>query len=120
VPVAGLVARGYLAERSAADRPTAPLPSRRCRARRPGAAAGSQADTPHVEFEASTSHFVVDRPPGRRCRYTSTIESAFGSGLVVNGYFLNNELTDFSLEPRTATDGRSPTGSRAASGRAVR
>jgi gamma-glutamyltranspeptidase/glutathione hydrolase len=34
---------------------------------------------------------------------TSTIESAFGSGLMVNGYYLNNELTDFSFTP--AKDG---------------
>jgi gamma-glutamyltranspeptidase/glutathione hydrolase len=27
------------------------------------------------------------------------VESSFGSGLMVNGYFLNNELTDFSLAP---------------------
>jgi gamma-glutamyltranspeptidase/glutathione hydrolase len=31
--------------------------------------------------------------------YTSTIESIFGSGLVVGGFYLNNELTDFSLVP---------------------
>jgi gamma-glutamyltranspeptidase/glutathione hydrolase len=30
---------------------------------------------------------------------TSTIESSFGSGLMVNGYYLNNELTDFSFVP---------------------
>ena len=32
-------------------------------------------------------------------RSTSTIESSFGSGLVVGGYFLNNELTDFDMNP---------------------
>ncbi len=31
---------------------------------------------------------------------TSTIESSFGSGLIVNGYYLNNELTDFSRVPQ--------------------
>ena len=36
---------------------------------------------------------------GRAVSYTSTIESPFGSGLMVNGYYLNNELTDFSLVP---------------------
>jgi gamma-glutamyltranspeptidase/glutathione hydrolase len=30
---------------------------------------------------------------------TSTIESSFGSGLMVNGYYLNKELTDFSFAP---------------------
>ena len=28
-----------------------------------------------------------------------TRKSSFGSGLMVNGYYLNNELTDFSFEP---------------------
>ncbi len=31
--------------------------------------------------------------------YTSTIEGSFGSGLMVGGYYLNNELTDFSFSP---------------------
>jgi gamma-glutamyltranspeptidase/glutathione hydrolase len=30
---------------------------------------------------------------------TSTIEGPFGSQLIANGYFLNNELTDFSFFP---------------------
>jgi gamma-glutamyltranspeptidase/glutathione hydrolase len=30
---------------------------------------------------------------------TSTIESVFGSGLMVSGYYLNNELTDFNIVP---------------------
>jgi len=30
---------------------------------------------------------------------TSTVEGPFGSQLVVNGYMLNNELTDFSFAP---------------------
>ena len=41
---------------------------------------------------------AIDRA-GRAATLTSTIESAFGSGLVVNGYFLNNELTDLSILP---------------------
>jgi gamma-glutamyltranspeptidase/glutathione hydrolase len=36
---------------------------------------------------------------GNAASYTSTIESAFGSGLVVNGFYLNNELTDFNIAP---------------------
>ncbi len=47
----------------------------------------------------STSHFVAIDRSGQAATLTSTIESAFGSGLVVNGYFLNNELTDLSVIP---------------------
>ena len=31
---------------------------------------------------------------------TTTVESLFGSGRMVDGFFLNNELTDFSFQPR--------------------
>ena len=60
--------------------------------------------------------------PRRQCRQslTSTIESAFGSGLMVNGYYLNNELTDFNFVPAVGRRRRSPTASRAASARAAR
>jgi gamma-glutamyltranspeptidase/glutathione hydrolase len=47
----------------------------------------------------STSHFVVVDRSGQTVTETSTIESSFGSGLMVNGYYLNNQLTDFSLVP---------------------
>jgi gamma-glutamyltranspeptidase/glutathione hydrolase len=47
----------------------------------------------------STSHFVAVDRRGQVVSMTSTVESSFGSGLMVNGYFLNNELTDFSLVP---------------------
>ncbi len=49
--------------------------------------------------EQGTSHFVAIDKWGQSATLTSTIESAFGSGLMVDGYFLNNELTDLSLIP---------------------
>ena len=36
---------------------------------------------------------------GNAVSYTSTIEGAFGSGLHFGGFYLNNELTDFTLTP---------------------
>ena len=58
---------------------------------------------------AGTSHFVAVDRAGNVASLTSTIESAFGSGLTVNGYFLNNELTDFSFAPeRERRAGRQP------------
>ena len=96
VPVAGLVARDYLARRSQLIAPDRTIP-----AVEPGTPAGAKAAladtlTPDVP---STSHFVVVDRYGRAVTNTSTIESSFGSGLMVNGYYLNNELTDFSLAP---------------------
>jgi gamma-glutamyltranspeptidase/glutathione hydrolase len=50
--------------------------------------------------ENGTSHFSVIDRHGTAISYTSTIESAFGSGLMFGGYYLNNELTDFSRVPQ--------------------
>jgi len=47
----------------------------------------------------STSHFsIVDRQ-GNVVSMTTTIENGFGSRLMVRGFLLNNELTDFSFLP---------------------
>ena len=101
VPVAGLIDPGYLASRSqliAIDR-TLPHAEPGVPAGAPKVALGL---TPDIK---STSHFVAADRWGEVASLTSTIESSFGSGLVVNGYYLNNELTDFSLTP-TGADGR--------------
>ncbi|MFT6123866.1 MAG: gamma-glutamyltranspeptidase/glutathione hydrolase [Oleiphilaceae bacterium] len=45
----------------------------------------------------STSHFVIVDREGNIVSMTSTIENGFGSRLMVNGFLLNNELTDFSF-----------------------
>lgn len=96
VPSAGLLAPDYLAQRAQLIAPDRSMPSVA-----PGTPAGAplaQADTLTPEV-ASTSHFAVIDRHGVAVSLTSTIESSFGSGLMVNGYFLNNELTDFSLVP---------------------
>ncbi|EJL20945.1 gamma-glutamyltransferase [Novosphingobium sp. AP12] len=49
--------------------------------------------------EHGTSHFVVIDRQGNAASWTNTIESAFGSGIMVGGFYLNNELTDFSFVP---------------------
>src|SRR5690606_6483191 len=46
-----------------------------------------------------TSHLVVVDARGNAVSMTTTIESFFGSGRVVGGMFLNNQLTDFSWGP---------------------
>ena len=47
----------------------------------------------------STSHLVVVDDAGNVVSMTASIESAFGSHLMVRGFLLNNELTDFSFLP---------------------
>jgi gamma-glutamyltranspeptidase/glutathione hydrolase len=46
-----------------------------------------------------TSSFVVVDGDGDVVSMTTTIESVFGSGRVVGGFVLNNQLTDFSFLP---------------------
>ncbi|TFH91318.1 gamma-glutamyltransferase [Vibrio ouci] len=52
----------------------------------------------------STSHFNVVDKQGNIVSITTTIENAFGSRLMTNGFLLNNELTDFSF--RTHKEGK--------------
>lgn len=47
----------------------------------------------------STSHFVIRDNDGNMVSMTTTIENGFGSRLMVRGFLLNNELTDFSFVP---------------------
>ncbi len=47
-----------------------------------------------------TSHISIVDADGNALAMTTTIESAFGSGLMTHGFLLNNQLTDFSFRPR--------------------
>ena len=98
VPVAGLLDPAYVAERAA----LAP-------ALRGAAPFGTPPGAPRVGADATrepagTSHFVVVDAKGNAVSMTTTVESIFGSGRMAGGFFLNNQLTDFSMVP-TAADG---------------
>jgi gamma-glutamyltranspeptidase/glutathione hydrolase len=47
----------------------------------------------------STTHLSVVDAEGNAVALTATIEAAFGNRQMVDGFLLNNELTDFSWEP---------------------
>lgn len=49
--------------------------------------------------EHGTSQISVIDQQGNAASLTTTIESAFGSFHMVDGFLLNNQLTDFSAEP---------------------
>ncbi len=51
-----------------------------------------------------TTHFSVLDAEGNRVAATITVNLGFGSGLMVDGtgFFLNNEMDDFSVKPGTA------------------
>ena len=49
-----------------------------------------------------TSHFVIVDSDGDVVSMTTTVESVFGSHRMAGGFFLNNQLTDFSRTPTDA------------------
>ncbi|WP_298830270.1 gamma-glutamyltransferase family protein [uncultured Piscinibacter sp.] len=58
----------------------------------------SLADDRSPEFASTTQVSVVDGF-GNALSMTSTIENAFGAQIMVRGFLLNNQLTDFSFVP---------------------
>lgn len=47
----------------------------------------------------STSHIAIVDIDGNAVSMTSSIEFMFGSGIMVDGFLLNNQLTDFAINP---------------------
>ena len=95
VPLTGLMDEAYLAQRGALISPDRTMAKVEAGSPQGGLA---YAD-PLPQDEYGTSHFVAVDRWGSVVSYTSTIEAGFGSGLMVHGYYLNNELTDFNLVP---------------------
>ena len=95
VPIAGLLAPDYIAQRSALISETASLATVA-----PGQPAGAppRKAVPPGPEHGTTDLVAVDRA-GNVIEVTTTIESVFGSGLTMNGIFLNNQLTDFDIVP---------------------
>lgn len=57
--------------------------------------------TPDTQSERpGTTHFSIVDKDGNVVSMTSSIETGFGSRILVDGILLNNELTDFSFTPR--------------------
>lgn len=95
VPVNGMLAPDYLASRAKAISlskagavAVAGVPA--------GAPELISANSPELP---NTSHFSIVDSEGNAVSMTTSIENVFGSGLMVGGFLLNNQLTDFSLNP---------------------
>jgi gamma-glutamyltranspeptidase / glutathione hydrolase len=82
VPVAGLLAPGYIAERRNLISPDRSM--------------GRQGPVEAGYVERGTSHMTIVDREGNAVAFTTTIESSFGAQMMVGGFILNNELTDFS------------------------
>jgi gamma-glutamyltranspeptidase / glutathione hydrolase len=95
VPVAGLLNAEYIKARSAL------IDETKARADYPaGNPPGAKPRTAAISSEvAGTTHFTAVDAKGNIANMTSTIEGPFGSQLVAGGFFLNNELTDFTFAP---------------------
>lgn len=102
VPVSGLIDKSYLAERAALVRPDRALG--KAGAGSPPGKRGALPPPGLGPAEAGTSHISVIDAEGNALSMTTTIESAFGARLMVGGFLLNNQLTDFSFLPER--DGR--------------
>ena len=93
VPVAELLDRAYLRRRAGTIRR-----DRTIEEAAPGLGA-RQASMPPQAEPPSTTHLAVVDGEGNAVSMTSSIENAFGSRLMVRGFLLNNQLTDFSFRP---------------------
>ncbi|MBV9569712.1 MAG: gamma-glutamyltransferase [Alphaproteobacteria bacterium] len=96
VPVAGLLDRTYLSQRAALIDP-----KRDMGPAQPGTPPATKSPyapqrTPQLP---GTSHLSVVDGSGDVVSMTTTIEYTFGSEMMAKGFFLNNQLTDFSFEP---------------------
>lgn len=93
VPVAAMLSGNYLNERRAlitdTDMGTA----------LPGRLEGEPWVSAVSLEQPNTSHFSIVDKAGNVVSITTTIEMGFGSSVMVGGFLLNNQLTDFSLSP---------------------
>jgi gamma-glutamyltranspeptidase/glutathione hydrolase len=96
VPVAGLLDPAYLTARSKLIRTDRSMGV--AEAGTPPGAKTAYANDP-VDEVAGTSHIAIVDGDGNAVSMTTTIENFFGSRLMVRGFLLNNQLTDFNFNP---------------------
>jgi gamma-glutamyltranspeptidase/glutathione hydrolase len=108
VPVEALLYPAYLSARSAlisASRTMDQAPAGDPFGAQPATGGGfppSDIDEEGKEADDNgTSHVVMMDRDGNVVSLTGSIESPFGSRLMVRGFLLNNQLTDFSFKPAT-------------------
>jgi gamma-glutamyltranspeptidase/glutathione hydrolase len=96
VPVAGLLDPAYLTARSKLIRTDRSMGA--AEAGTPPGAKTAYANDP-VDEVVGTSHIAIVDGDGNAVSMTTTIENFFGSRLMVRGFLLNNQLTDFNFNP---------------------
>ncbi len=96
VPVAGLVDPAYIGTRAQLIQPQKSMG--RAVPGTPAGATLALAKDPADEV-AGTTHISIVDAQGNAVSMTTTIEASFGSRVMVRGFLLNNELTDFNFLP---------------------
>ena len=96
VPIAGLLNKDYLAGRAALIDPAKDM----------GTAQAGEPPQKRADYAPQrspvlhgTSHMTIVDKNGQVISMTTSVESVFGAEVMVKGFFLNNTLTDFSLDP---------------------
>jgi len=103
VPIAGLIDPTYLTTRAALMTPTGPINNAPVAAGIPPGANTSQTQDPSPPRFGGTSQVSIIDRFGNVVSQTITVESPFGNNRLVDGFILNNELTDFSFDPGPAS-----------------
>ena len=90
VPIAGLISKSYSGKRMGTFDPKRATPSREI----------SEGNPLYTESSETTHLSVVDQE-GNAVAVTTTLNDSYGSGVVVagSGFFLNDEMDDFSIKP---------------------
>ncbi|HKQ10962.1 MAG TPA: gamma-glutamyltransferase, partial [Rhizomicrobium sp.] len=96
VPIAGLLNKDYIAGRAALIDPAKDMGTAL-----PGDPPQKRADYAPQRSPVlhGTSHMTIVDKAGQVISMTTSVESVFGAEVMVKGFFLNNTLTDFSLDP---------------------
>jgi gamma-glutamyltranspeptidase/glutathione hydrolase len=110
VPVKALLDPAYLAARAQLIRTEASMGR---------ATAGELSSKQSLGVDAAaelpaTTHLSIVDSEGNAVSLTSSIEAAFGSRIMVHGFLLNNQLTDFSFRPE---EGGKPVANRVEAGK---
>jgi len=90
VPIQGLIAKSYASERSSDISMETATPSSEI-----------SAGVPAPKESIETTHYSVADKLGNAVAVTVTLNTAFGSGIVIDGagFLMNNEMDDFSAKP---------------------
>ena len=101
VPTAGLIDPAYLASRAALLTSGPIAPGLAPAGTPPAVGATGSPDASPPRFGGTSHVSIIDRF-GNVVSQTITVESPFGNNRLVDGFILNNELTDFSFDPGPA------------------